>query len=133
MKKIMEKVNEFFDEYYKSFAEKFYDRSVFSRSYTQRKTADLAGSAVFILSVSIFHKLHLNDLLQASRLVIHPGFHAANIVRLYATVTNVTAVVVLHPDQTLLKIIVLRAVMGVSVEQNGAATHVLPTKDRVMT
>lgn len=104
----------------------------FSRSYTQRKTADLAGSAVFILSVSIFHKLHLNDLLQASRLVIHPGFHAANIVRLYATVTNVTAVVVLHPDQTLLKIIVLRAVMGVSVEQNGAATHVLPTKDRVM-
>lgn len=27
----------------------------FSRSYTQRKTADLAGSAVFILSVSIFH------------------------------------------------------------------------------
>ena len=104
----------------------------FSRSYTQRKTADLAGSAVFILSVSIFHKLHLNDLLQASRLVIHPGFHAANIVRLYATVTNVTAAVVLHPDQTLLKISVLRAVMGVSVEQNGAATHVLPTKDRVM-
>ena len=104
----------------------------FSRSYTQRKTADLAGSAVFILSVSIFHKLHLNDLLQTSRLIVHPKLHTSHIVRLYGAVTNVTAVVVLHPGQTFLKIIVLRAAMGVSVEQNGAAAHMLPAKDRIM-
>ena len=104
----------------------------FSRSYTQIKAADLAGSAVFILSVSIFHKLHLNDLLQTSRLIVHPKLHTSHIVRLYSTVTNVTAAVVPHPDQTLLKIIVLRAVMGMSVEQNSAAAHVLPAKERVM-
>ena len=70
----------------------------FSRSYTQRKTADLAGSAVFILSVSIFHKLHLNDLLQTSRLIVHPRLHTSYIVRLYGTVTNVTAAVISRPD-----------------------------------
>ena len=71
----------------------------FSRSYTQKNSRS-GGICCFYIISFIFHKLHLNDLLQASRLVIHPGFHAANIVRLYATVTNVTAAVVLHPDQT---------------------------------
>lgn len=88
----------------------------FSRSYTQRKTADLAGSAVFILSVSIFHKLHLNDLLQTSRLIVHPRLHTSYIVRLYGTVTNVTAVVVFHSFQTFLKIHIFRAVVGMPVE-----------------
>ena len=75
MKKIMEKVNEFLTSITRASLKSFKQLSIlyfmievcFSRSYTQRKTADLAGSAVFILSVSIFHKLHLSDLLQASR------------------------------------------------------------------
>ena len=36
------------------------------------------------------------DLLQASRLVIHPRFHTADIIGLYGTVTDMAAVVILH-------------------------------------
>ena len=58
----------------------------FPHSYTQKKTADLAGSAVFLFE----------NLLQASRLVIHPRFHTADIIGLYGTVTDMAAVVILH-------------------------------------
>lgn len=57
MKKIMEKVNEFFDEYYKSFAENS-DRSVFFTLIYTEKAADLAGSAVFLFRYENNIRLH---------------------------------------------------------------------------
>ena len=94
----------------------------FSHSYTQKKTADLAGSAVFLFE----------NLLQASRLVIHPRFHTADVIGLYGTVADMTAAVILHSSQTFLKIVILRAVVGMPIEQNGTAAHVFPAENGIM-
>ena len=57
----------------------------FPHSYTQ-KSSRSGGICCFLFE----------NLLQASRLVIHPRFHTADIIGLYGTVTDMAAVVILH-------------------------------------
>ena len=82
--------------------------------YGRKKPIDNCSSMGF--SYSYFLSGFLNDLLQTSRLIVNPRLHTSYIVRLYGTVTNVTAFVVFHSFQTFLKIHIFRAVVGMPVE-----------------